>query len=298
MEDIKEDREEETGEYEEIDRSVEDDGKGDIHINDDADEKKEERIEGNTGEQDSLLGIDSVKADYKPDLPQEDRKPDNKDIEKMQEGQIKWAVFMMAAIVLIIVVVPFVNNNFIKQFDYNGISFQKTQLGEIQFYSAKFPIVTGTGQILGDYAVNLRNDPRDLVDIPVEVPEGNILFNIIRKGGEGVYAPTYITIDPFMEVCEDSGIALLTLSGFIKDSGPEVSSAVTDKAYARDNNVTHKWCDPLSTVFVVTDGEETKISQIQPNCYKLEFKDCEVLKVTEKVVLNVLEQYADRFTVE
>ncbi len=256
-------------------------------LNNPSEDKKEQDIEGSSGEQDSLF------SEKKDDSPQ-----DNKDIEAMQNKQLKWAVFLMASIILIIVIVPFVNTNFINKFDYHGLTFQKTQLGQIEFYSTKFPVVTGTGQVTGEYAVNLRNDPRELADIPLEVDDDKIVFNVIKENFKDVYAPTYITINPFMEACDDSGIALLTLSGFIRDSGPKVHSAVTDKAYAKDNNLTQKWCYGLNTVFVITDGEETKISQIQPYCYKLEFKDCEILEVSEKAVLNFLEQYADRFQVQ
>ncbi|HJO14831.1 MAG TPA: hypothetical protein QGG70_02165 [Candidatus Pacearchaeota archaeon] len=289
MDENREDIEENNSEK--IESNLEDNKSNEIEntekLNDGSEDKKEQDIEGPSGEQDSLF------IEKKDDSPQ-----DNKDIEAMQNKQLKWAVFLMVGIILIIVVVPFINTNFINKFDYHGLTFQKTQLGQIEFYSTKFPVVTGTGQVTGEYAVNLRNDPRELADIPLEVDDDKIVFNVIKENFKDVYAPTYITINPFMEACDDSGIALLTLSGFIRDSGPKVHSAVTDKAYAKDNNLTQKWCYGLNTVFVITDGEETKISQIQPYCYKLEFKDCEILEVSEKAVLNFLEQYADRFQVQ
>jgi len=85
-----------------------------------------------------------------------------KDINEKHEKQLRWSLFLMAGIILIMVLIPFINNNFINKFNYHGIEFQKTHLGNLVFYSAKFPVVGGTGQVIGDYAVNLRNDPRDL----------------------------------------------------------------------------------------------------------------------------------------
>ncbi|MEK6914193.1 MAG: hypothetical protein AABW83_00935 [Nanoarchaeota archaeon] len=236
----------------------------------------EKRIEGSDGKQESLL---------------EDSNKEN----KRYENQLRWAIYLMVGIILIIVLITFVNNNFINKFEYHEITFQKTQLGDLIFYSAKFPVVSTTGQVTGDYAINLRNDPRSLDYIPVNVNEGDIKFSLIMKNDTKIYAPTYISINPFMKICDDSGISLLTLSGFLRDSGLNVRSAVTDKAYAKANNETHKWCDPLSTVIIITDGNKSVINEIQPSCFELKFKDCEVLKVSEKFVLNILEQYGDRF---
>ena len=217
----------------------------------------------------------------------------NKEIEEIQNKQIKWAVFLMVGIILIVVLFPFIKNNFIDKFDYKGLVFQKTQLGELIFYSTRFPVVSGTGQVIGDYSINLRNDPRDLEYIPINVTEGRIAFS--SDGRE--YSEVYISLNPFMEVCEDSGIALFTLSGFLADSGLEVKSAVTDKAYARDNNLTQRWCETghFDTVIVVTEGDQTIINEIQDYCYEIQFKDCEILQATEKFMLIILEEYASRF---
>ena len=100
-----------------------------------------------------------------------------------------------------------------------------------------------------------------------------------------------------MEVCPQSGIALITMSSFMKDSGLEVFSAVTDKAYAKKNNQTSKWCydNGLDTLIVVTDGDTNEINELAPNCYEIKFKDCEILKVTERFTLIILKEYLKRF---
>lgn len=220
---------------------------------------------------------------------------DKRKLEDSQERQMKWALFLMGGLLILIVAVALVNTYYFDKFNYHGLKFQRTQLGEIKFYSTRFPVIAQTGQVIGEYAVNLRNDPRKIEIIPVDVEDNEIKFNVIKKNNKSQYAPTYISIFPFMDTCEDSGIALLTLSTFLRDSGLEVSSAVTDKAYANKNNQTHKWCDPLNTVIVVNSGEENIISEIQPYCYEIKFKDCEILPVSERFILNLLEQYGERF---
>ena len=234
-------------------------------------------------------------ADKKTEITEtEPIKDIDKDLDIIQNQQIKWAVFLMASIVLIIVLVPYIKINFIDKFEYKGLVFQKTKLGEITFYSSKFPIVQGiTGRVLGEYAVNLRNDPRKLEYIPVNTTNRKINF----ATDVGGYGPVYISLNPFMKTCEDTGIALLTLSGFLRDSGLKVNSAVTDIAYAKANNLTQRWChnDRFDTVIIYTDGNETSINEINENCYEVKFNNCEVMQATEKLMLTILEEYTSQF---
>lgn len=226
-------------------------------------------------------------------INEEGNKELDNNLEEIQNKQVKWAVFFMIGIILIVVLFFVIKSNFIDRFDYKGLEFQKTQLGEIRFYSARFPIVSGTGKVIGDYAVNLRNDPRKLDYITINTTTGKIEFAVDRNK----YGDVYISLNPFMEICEDSGIAVLTLSTFLRDSGLNVKSAVTDKAYAKANNLTQRWCtnSGFDTVIIVTNGNETSINEIAPNCYEMSFKECEVLQVSERFILIILEDYAKSF---
>lgn len=244
------------------------------------------------------LGEKEVKDDKKEEEGEKelDTKNDssNKDIENVQNKQIKWSIFIMVSVILVIVLIFFVKANFIDKFRYGGLTFQKTQLGDIIFYSTRFPIVTGTGQVVGDYAVNLRNDPRKLDSIPINISRGRIDFTVESRIK---YGPVYVTLDPTMEVCEDSGIALLTLSGFLRDSNLDIQSAVTDKNYAEENNLTYRGCDDsgFDTVIIIREGEETIINEVGLHCYEIKFNDCEILQASERFILSLLEQYASRF---
>jgi len=219
----------------------------------------------------------------------------NKDIDHIHDKQLKWAVILMASIILIIVVIPFVKMNYLDKFDYHGLTFQKTQLGEIEFYSTKFPVLAATGNVIGNYAVNLRNDPRELENITVKATFDDIDFRFHKENGAIKYDPVYISLDPFMGVCEDSTIAVLTLSGFLGDSGLDVKSASMDKEYAEANNFTYKRCADDSSVIMITQGDVNKITEIGDVCYEIRFKDCDILKVSERFVLKMLEQYGDSF---
>ena len=215
----------------------------------------------------------------------------------LQNSQMKWIFFLMVGLIIIIVGIPFIITNFINNFDYQGLTFQKTKLGDLTFYSTQFPVMGPTGNAVGTYEVNLRNDPRDLAKIPVTTRDNKIYFAIDRNK----YGTAYISLNPFMEMCEgDTVIAMATLSGFLKDSGFAVVPAYTDKAYAAQHGALSRWChdDGFDTVFVVTDGNETAINELGPSCYELQFKNCEVIDVSERVILSVLEEYARKYSLQ
>ena len=261
---------------------------------DEVNEKEEVEMDSSErGDVAEIVGGEGGEGDVVKDNAESENK-DDKSIGELQNVQTKWIVLLMLGVIVVIVGVPFVTKNFINTFEYDGFEYQKTKLGDLTFYSARFPIITGTGSVLGTYTVNFRKDPRDLERINVDTREEKIYFSV----GGGENSPVYISLDPFMEMCEgDVVISMASLSGFLKDSGFEVIPAYTDKAYARDNNGIQRWCnnDGFDTVFVVTDGNETAITEIGDNCYELQFSDCEVIEVTEKLMLTVLKEYASRF---
>ncbi len=211
---------------------------------------------------------------------------------KKQNSQLKWALFLMISFLIIVIAVPYMQMNFINKFSYNGLTFQKTKIGELMFYSTKFPVISLTGETIGDYAVNLRNDPRKLGNVFTNVSNGTIRFAI---DGEK-FGTVYITLNPAMKICEDTVISMAGLSAFLGDSGLEVKSAYSDEAYAKQQNATYRWCDSsqFDTVIYVTDGEKTSIKEIDDNCYQIEFTNCEILQASEKFQLLILEEYMKR----
>ena len=210
-----------------------------------------------------------------------------------QNKQMMWIVMLMIGVVLIILLVPYVMVHFFDTFEYEGLEFQKTKLGNLVFYSTKFPVMSLTGAVVGEYAVNFRNDPRTLGYIPVNVTNNTIRF--VKEGDN--FSPVYITLNPHMRICEDSVIGMAGLSRFLSDSGLKVQSAYSDKNYARENNATYRWCDTsqFDTVIFVTDGNETSITEIDSHCYQIQFKECEILQASEKFQLKILQDYSETF---
>ncbi|MFH1358945.1 MAG: hypothetical protein ABIH37_03600 [archaeon] len=218
----------------------------------------------------------------------------SKEIEKKQDGQIRWVVFLMIALIVIIIAVPFINKNFINKFEYKGLDFQKTKLGDLTLYYVNFPVIGTTGQVTGDYSMNFRTDPRKSDLVQVNIPNNRIGFTKRSIGG---YNPVYISVNPDMQICEYSSIAMINLAGFLRDSGLEVKSASPNKTHADENKIKYADCEKgmTDTVIRINSGDENKIDNPMKNCYDIEFKDCEILGVSEKFMLLMLEEYAGRF---
>jgi len=221
------------------------------------------------------------------------KKLSKKDI---QNRQIMWAIILMASIILIVIFVPFITKNYINEFVYLKLDFQKTKLGEIFFYSTKVPIADGQGKVVDDYTMNFRNNPKKLEKIEVSYLKNDVDYVYFRKD-----AIVYISLNPEMEVCEDNVIALLPFAGFLRDFAMQnVSSAVSDEDYANSTGILYVTCEnsPDNTVIYVNSGDKTEIKKTAKNCYELTYADCEITKVTERFTLLVLEKYMSYFTKE
>lgn len=219
-----------------------------------------------------------------------------KETTKKQNSQVKWAILLMTAVIIIIFLVPFIVRE-MNKFEYIGLEFQKTKLGDIIFYSTRFPVVDIQGAVTGDYSINFRSDPREHEEyILIDVPDREIKF---MKNHEGGINPVYLAIDPNMTICDDSAIAMMNLAGFLRHSDLEVRSAVTNSAYAEENNYEFVSCirNPANTVIKVRGGNQTAIYKTMKNCYEIVFSDCEIIPVAEKFVLLMLEEYMSHFRV-
>jgi len=235
------------------------------------------------------------------ELLEELEKEDDKDkekpsVKKKQNKQIMWAIILMASIILIIVLVPYITTNYVNQFVYLNLDFQKTKLGELTFYSTMVPIVDSDSQIVNSYTMNFRNHPKELEKIEFSRTHQDVDYVYFKKD-EAVY----ISLNPEIETCEDTGIAMIPFAGFLRDfAKQEVASAVNDEDYAKNLNLSYVTCEnsPNNTVLYLKEGEETKIIKTATNCYELTYNDCEIVEIIERFELLVLEKYMSYFTRE
>ena len=151
--------------------------------------------------------------------------------------------------------------NSLNNFGYKGINFEVVK--EIAPYRTSIPVLYQG--VKTDYNFYLRNDPRELESIDFD---GNINFkpfmvlnatNSLNCGGDGI-------------------IAIANLANLYKVLGTQV---------IKDQNAT---CDQNGTyVFLnIAEGNESLIEQYGPSCYLLSVANCEILKVTEKFMVESL----------
>ena len=224
------------------------------------------------------------------DKSEKHKKPKKLTVKQKQKHQLIWAIVLMVSVILIVILVPLIKYKFINQFNYAKLDFQKTQAGDMKFYSTRIPVGDLSGNIIGNFFINFRNDPRNLQDLEVEKTTTMPVFTRDEV--------VYISTGKMERNCQDGTVAVLTLSGFLKQFAlMNVSGAIGDKEIAEANNIPFITClnSPDNTVINIIEGDETKIVQTGPDCYTLEFKDCEVMKVSEKFLLEIIEGYMKDF---
>ena len=213
-------------------------------------------------------------------------------LKQKQEKQIKGIVIFMSLLILILVLVPFIQKNFINKFRVINLEFQKTKAGDLMFYSTRLPVIDSYGQITGDYSINFRNDPRKLkkIEIDEEIKENGIIF-IKEK-------PVYISIDFNMTPCEDNVLAMFILASFLRDFKMDIKSGISNEDYAISNNLTFIDCENslVNTVIKISNGNETNIIKKTKNCYEITYKDCEIMLGVERFMFAMIEEYMSHFT--
>ena len=219
------------------------------------------------------------------------KKANKKKILKKENKQVIIAISLMIAIIIMIIAVPIIKKNYFDKFVYISLDFQKTQLGDLYFYSTRIPLVNQSGSLDGMYAMNFRSNPKETEYIPID--NKTITF---RK-----YYPVYVTFNPEMQRCDDNLIAIINLRNFLHDfANLDLKSGVTNKEYAKEANISHITCENTykNTVILIDSGNETKIEKIKKDCYKLTYNNCEIIPVTERFVITILEEYMSYFVRE
>ncbi len=156
-----------------------------------------------------------------------------------------------------------------KHFTYNGITSEVVQQGALKLYRIAIP-VTYNGKP-ADYSFYLRNDPRALAKVPFN---GEIL---VKK-------------DMVLDMTEDfncNGDGIIAVANLLKLYNVIGANVI------KDENAS---CDPLGQYMFleITKGNETKINQFGPICYRISIKDCEILKGTEKFMLETFVELNNR----
>ncbi len=216
------------------------------------------------------------------------KKKESKEITK-QNLYIMWVLVFMIVLIVSFVGFSYYRENYVNHFDYIGLRFTKTRLGEIPLYAASIPI-DRKGQIIGTYNINLMNDPRELENVKLELHDDRLSF--YRQ------FPVYITIAAEIEPCQLTWGSIASLSEFLeKFAMLNVKPGISNETHANETGFDYITCEnkPDNTVLSISSGNETRITKIGSNCYEMVFTNCEINQLTERFVVEIIDRYMQHF---
>ena len=188
---------------------------------------------------------------------------------KEHEGILKIVVISIIGILLVTMGTwYFIESQ--KSFNYVGLKFKILQEGDVTFYHTTIPWFNGT-QYMGTYKVYLRKDPRIvaqtvLMDEKISWRSIVVLNSSERKAS-----------------CQgDEIISIANLDQIIRTGiGLDIGR------YANAS------CDEQGryTFLNIQEGNTTQIVKYGPSCYTLEYAKCEILDVTERLIVKALAEY-------
>lgn len=194
--------------------------------------------------------------------PVKERKVSKKEQIKNQ-NKILTNIILGVVIFLFLIFVLFLTAKAFSSFEYEGIKFKIVKEGDLVLYQTSLPVIYQGEPV--PYNFYLRNDPRKLNEISFN---GNLALkqNIAIKSTENFN-------------CDGDGIiGIANLANLYGISGINM---------VNDENAV---CDPEGdyTFIRLQKGDETEIRQVGASCYHLNINNCEILKATERLMIESL----------
>ena len=178
-----------------------------------------------------------------------------------EENKIMIKIFLAIGIMLVSFFGVWFFMNSLNNFEYKGINFEVVK--EVAPYRTSVPVLYQG--IETDYNFYFRKDPRELENVNFDGDLNIKPFMVVNAtdslkcGGDGV-------------------IAIANLANLYKVLGTQV---------IKDQNAT---CNQNGTYMFLNlaQSNETEIEQYGPSCYQLNVANCEILKTTEKFMVETL----------
>lgn len=180
------------------------------------------------------------------------------------ENKILRNFFIGIGAIIVIIVLVILILNLTKNFEYQGVKFKIVREGDLILYRTSLPVIYQGEKI--PYYFYLRNDPRDL--------------------GENVYFYGNLNLAEFLVINSTEGfncggdgiIAIANLQNLYKISGIEV---MKDESAGCDEEGKYAFIQ-------LQEGNETNIEKFGTACYNVNINNCEILKATERLMLESL----------
>jgi len=192
-----------------------------------------------------------------------ENKPENPNEAEVHNKTLKWVLIGSISLILLVLAFFLVIDS-IRHIKYDGTDFEVQKEGQIIIYKTAFPVYSSiTGKHIADYNFYLRNDPRKLEDIQV-------------YGRINTLNPIVINMTEDFN-CDGDGV--IAIANFAQSFNALGSKVIKDPKAK---------CDPKGTyTFVqIRAANETSIVQYGDSCYYINVNNCEILRATEKFMLE------------
>ena len=206
-----------------------------------------------------------------------DEKPSKKQI--VSQNKILKKILIWIGIFVGVFVVVSLGIYSMNHFEHRGAKFDvdKVSLAEHTLYKTSLPVAYRnniTGELVSaDYNFYIRNDPREL--------DREIPFEVFKESEAIVFTQDLVINMTEDFACEGDGIIgiqnlknLYELLGTKVIKNPEIGCDAFGESY-------------LFLQIRPGEGEETSIEQFAPTCYNVYVNDCEILKVTERMMVEI-----------
>jgi len=179
-----------------------------------------------------------------------------KEENKILRNLIVIVVIFILAVLSFALFIKSVNN-----FNYRGVDFKVVKEGNLIFYQTSFPVTyQGENAV---YNIYIRNDPRKLDE---QVPFNGKLFllgNIVLNTTENFN-------------CDGDGV--IAIANLLK---MEIFGMNIFKNESLGCDSEGKY-----TYITTQNGDETRIDRFGPSCYNIQISNCEILKGTERFMVE------------
>jgi hypothetical protein len=222
----------------------------------------------NKKESEDVEEIFEVKKDGKTKEIIKDGKVEVKHADKEQNEKynkiLKWILIGIVLVSIGFLATLFLIDN-LKTFNYSGMKFDKVQEGQVLFYHTSFPVIFQGKNVT--YNLYIRTDPRTFDNVP---------FNETITARE----MTVINISNELNCNGDGVIAIANMEQLFPYIGMNM---------IQDSNAS---CDPQARyMFIdVKKSNQTSINKFGTSCYEINVNNCEILKATEKFIVEILKK--------
>jgi len=235
---------------------------------------KSEEVENLDIAEEPIKASNEVKAETVEEKAEEPEKENNSKEDALNKKEIAEQNKILKNVLIGIFVfigffaIGFYFMNTTNHFQYEGITFNIIKEKEVTFFQTSF---LGTYEdIAANYNIFIRTDPRKLGDIPFE----------------GKFYPSEMMVLNSSENFNCDGDGVIAVANFQNIMNAFGTTIINDPNAS---------CDEFGRYLYVNlqSGDKTEITSPGNKCFNINIKDCEVLKGTERFLLEAMKYHSN-----